>query len=224
MGRGKAAKKQKPDGAGSAGAAGADGGKAAKAAEGLRYRHDGFTPGKQRAFLEGLKETGCVEDACRAARISDTTAYRTRRICPDFARRWNVALAMAATPVDMIAFERATIGADKTIIRDGKVVQIERRPSDVILRAIMQNTARGREAAGREAMKKELKRELAEERRALDERLEDQTAESLAALIETVRRRKIEKEGYTEGPDGGLLPPGYRLVRDEGPGAAGAAG
>lgn len=217
MGRQGKAEEREP---GSAGKGDADGDKPAK---GLRYRHDGFTPGKQRAFLEGLKETGCVEDACRAAGISDTTAYRTRRKLPEFARSWNVALAMAATPVDMIAFERATIGADKVIIREGKVVQIERRPSDVILRAIMQNTTRGRDAAEREAMKAELKRELYQERLAERDRFDKTLADELMGMIARTREGMVLTQGYTLGPDGQLAPPGYRVVRDDGRGAEAGA-
>src|SRR6476469_3327403 len=44
----------------------------------IRPRHDGFTPAKQRKFFEALRETGCIRDACRAARISKTTVDRWR--------------------------------------------------------------------------------------------------------------------------------------------------
>jgi hypothetical protein len=36
----------------------------------IRPRRDGFTPAKQRTFFEALRETGCIRDACRVARIS----------------------------------------------------------------------------------------------------------------------------------------------------------
>ena len=32
----------------------------------LRYRHDGWTPERQQAFIEALAGCGCVDAACRA--------------------------------------------------------------------------------------------------------------------------------------------------------------
>ncbi len=104
----------------------------------LRFRHDGFTPEKRQAFLAALEQTGCVDDACRMAGISDTTAYRTREKLPDFARAWNAALARAAMPLRALAWERATQGAEIKLIRDGKHVESRFKPSDSMLRLLMQ--------------------------------------------------------------------------------------
>jgi hypothetical protein len=117
-------------------ALGQTGGEARK--ERLRLRHDGFTPARQKAFLKTLGETGCVRDACRVAGVSSTTAYRCRERLAGFAERWDTALAMAATELEAVAWKRAVEGVEVQTIRKGKVVASVKKPSDSILRLLMQ--------------------------------------------------------------------------------------
>lgn len=165
----------------------------ARKAAALRPRHDGFTPARQRIFLETLRETGCILDACRSAGISSTTAYNARQRLPDLEKKWDLALAMVATPIEMIAYERATVGAERTVIREGKVVQTERKPSDTILRTLMLNGQRGREAAvgaaEREKIRAEVRRELELEQKRDGVATHEELVAALAKRIAAVKRR-----------------------------------
>lgn len=42
-------------------------------------RHDGWTPDRQRAFIEALADTGSVAAACKAVDMSERGAYHLRR-------------------------------------------------------------------------------------------------------------------------------------------------
>jgi hypothetical protein len=63
----------------------------------VRYRKDGWTPQRQRAFILGLAETGAVLAACRRVGKSAEAAYRLSRR-PDaaaFRAAWETALRLA---------------------------------------------------------------------------------------------------------------------------------
>ncbi|TMJ17414.1 MAG: hypothetical protein E6G92_13920 [Alphaproteobacteria bacterium] len=103
-----------------------------------RQRHDGFTPKKQRRFFKALGRTGCLSDAARKAGISRNTVRRHRIKWPDFEAKVQAALAMAATELETIAWKRAVEGVPEVVIRDGKVAWIKIKPSDAILRLLLQ--------------------------------------------------------------------------------------
>jgi hypothetical protein len=103
-----------------------------------RQRHDGFTPKKQRRFFKALGRTGCLSDAARKAGISRNTVRRHRIKWPDFEARVQAALAMAATELETIAWQRAVEGVPEVVIRGGKVAWIKIKPSDAILRLLLQ--------------------------------------------------------------------------------------
>lgn len=157
----------------------------------LRYRHDGFTPERRRVFLETLSEQGIVSLAARQAGVSRTTARRWRDKAPGFAREWDLALARASTPIDLIAFERATIGAERVVMHEGKVVLTERKPSDTILRTMMLTAAAAKARAHGDPQKREA------------------VVQDIMAKIEKLKN----PHGWPKGPEGALVPPGYRLVR-----------
>ena len=102
-----------------------------------RVRHDGWTPQRQRAFLQALSETGCVRDACARARISTTSAYRMRRRSEAFDRAWRRALAKVAPTIEQAAFERAVNGWEEPVWHGGKIVGHRRRYSDGLLRLLL---------------------------------------------------------------------------------------
>lgn len=60
----------------------------------LRHRHDGWTPERQRAFIEHLADTLCPETAAAAVGMSVRTAYELRRRAgaEGFAAAWDAAL------------------------------------------------------------------------------------------------------------------------------------
>jgi len=104
----------------------------------LRYRHDGWTAAKQRAFLQALGETSCVRDACRAAGRSSALAYRLRARSAAFAAAWDTAQEMAATVLEQVAFQRAVIGVEEPVWYYGKQVGTRTRYSDAMLRLLIQ--------------------------------------------------------------------------------------
>lgn len=74
------------------------------------YRHNGWTPERQRAFIGGLADTGCVSRAARMVNVAQTNCYTLRRApgAEEFRRAWDAALdcglaqmkdiALTATP------------------------------------------------------------------------------------------------------------------------------
>ena len=60
----------------------------------LRYRHDGWTPERQRAFIEHLADILCVETAAERVGMSGESAYRLRRRAgaEGFSAAWDAAL------------------------------------------------------------------------------------------------------------------------------------
>ncbi len=103
----------------------------------LRLRHDGFTPPRQKKFLKALRKTGTVMDACRVARISSTTAYRTKRRLPRFASLWDSALDMAGSEIETLAWQRGVEGIEEPVYYYGKFSHMRRKRSDAIFRMIL---------------------------------------------------------------------------------------
>jgi hypothetical protein len=102
------------------------------------WKRDGFTPAKKAIAVEAVGKYGNVTDAARVAGISDTTFYRHLNKDPEFARLCELARTRAAQPLEALAWQRATQGAPETIIRGGEVVQIKVKPSDSVLRLLLQ--------------------------------------------------------------------------------------
>ena len=44
-----------------------------------RYRHDGWTPERQRAFIHALADTGCVDRAARMVKMAQANCHALRR-------------------------------------------------------------------------------------------------------------------------------------------------
>ena len=145
-------------------------------AKGPRWRIDGFTPEKRRVFLAALGQHGTMRDAARIAGVSTQTVGRHRRKWADFARACETARMQAAGPLEAIAWERAVVGAEQRIIRKGELVEVRRKPSDAMLRMLLQ--AANPEAFGRtggasprqiEALKARLRAEVEQELRGTPE-------------------------------------------------------
>ena len=115
-----------------------------RAAKPYRPRHDGFTPARQKIFFKVLKKSGCIEDACRACGISTNTVRRWRNRWADFDEKVECALAIASVELDMIAYKRATEGAEEKVFRDGKLISTKIKPSDAMLRLLMQGANPGK--------------------------------------------------------------------------------
>ena len=103
-----------------------------------RVRHDGWTGEKQRGFLEALGRCGNVRDAVRAVGMSNVSAYRLRKVDPAFGEAWDAALKRASVSLEAVAFARAVEGAEEVVIRRGEEVSRKRKPSDSLLRMLLQ--------------------------------------------------------------------------------------
>jgi hypothetical protein len=102
-----------------------------------RQRHDAFAAAKKRAVLRALAKTGCILDAARAAGASPRTVYRHQESDPRFAEHCRIALAMAATPIELTAWQRAVEGVEQEFACGGEV-HVRRRYSDGLLRLLLQ--------------------------------------------------------------------------------------
>lgn len=100
-----------------------------------RYRHDGWTPERQKAFIEALADTGCVDRAARMVNIAQTNAYRLRREpgAEGFRRAWDAALDFGLKRLKDIAFERAIEGQLVPVFVGGKLMGFRRKRNDALL-------------------------------------------------------------------------------------------
>lgn len=100
---------------------------------GYRKRHDGWNQHRLQRFLDVLAHTGCVEDACRCAGMSDVAPYRAKKKYPLFAAAWEEALDRSRQGLIAIAYQRAVEGRETVIIRKGEEYERKIEPSDAML-------------------------------------------------------------------------------------------
>lgn len=101
-----------------------------------KRRKDGWSPGKQRAFIETLADTGSVATAAYSVGMSESSAYRLRRApgAAAFDRAWSAAIDAASKKLLDAAFERALVGTDEPVFdRNGNRVGRRLRQSDRLL-------------------------------------------------------------------------------------------
>jgi hypothetical protein len=100
-----------------------------------RYRHNGWTPERQRAFIGWLAVTGCVERAARMVNIAQTNCYELRRApgAEGFRRSWDAALDFAVPKLKDIAFQRAIEGELVPVFSGGKLMGFRRKYNDKLL-------------------------------------------------------------------------------------------
>jgi hypothetical protein len=95
----------------------------------LRYRHDGWTPGRQEDFIRALAACGCVEEAARRVGLSSSSAYdlRARPEAQSFRLAWEAALDMAMPRMTDAAISRAIYGVPVPHFYKGEQVGEHRR-------------------------------------------------------------------------------------------------
>lgn len=100
-----------------------------------RYRHDGWTPERQRAFIAALADTGCVDRSARMVNIAQTNCYELRRAegAEEFRRAWDAALDFGLLRLKDIAFERAIEGQLIPVFSAGKLMGYRRKRNDALL-------------------------------------------------------------------------------------------
>lgn len=101
-----------------------------------KRRHDGWTPEKQREFIETLADTGSVVGAARAVGLSKQSAYALRRSkgAEGFAAAWDAAIGQASRLLADVAFDRAINGTEQHVIdREGQHIYTHMRTNDRLL-------------------------------------------------------------------------------------------
>jgi hypothetical protein len=140
----------------------------------LRNRRNGWTPGRQRVFIDCLAECGCVARAARAVSMSPRSAYRLLESegAESFAEAWDQAIARGIEKLRADAIGRAIGGAWVPIVRKGRIVRQEFRHNDRLAIALLSgrkgSVADNRERAS--SRRKHRMKLLAEKRRQEDKR------------------------------------------------------
>lgn len=100
-----------------------------------RYRHDGWTPERQKAFIEALADTGCVTRAAAMVNMAQANCYALRRApgAESFRRAWDAALDFGLKRLKDIAFERAIEGQLVPVFVAGKLLGFRRKRNDALL-------------------------------------------------------------------------------------------
>jgi hypothetical protein len=111
-------------------------------------RHDGWTPGRQRAFILALSRIGMVSPAARAIGMSRKSAYDLlKRAGPEseFAAAWRTALAAGKLVACSNAIERAIEGVEVPYFYRGIQRGTRRVYNDNLLVAALRYFGRGRD-------------------------------------------------------------------------------
>ena len=97
-----------------------------------QVRADGWSPARQRLFLETLAATGIIRSACDAAQISTRAAYalRIRRDGAAFRLGWDAAILIARARLADELLARALTGQEEVIRKDADAGEITRRRHD----------------------------------------------------------------------------------------------
>lgn len=189
-------------------------------------RKDAFTGRRKRKFLKALTKTGCALDACRIVGISNRTAYNHYDSDPEFARLWRLALEMAGTDIELLAWERAVNGVEEEVIQYGKVVGTRLRRSDAMLRLLLQGSNRKKYGPRpgfsrkrllkheRKRMEREMYAQMAAEQPSIEE-VRDTILRRLDAIQRHAEPRKLAA-GWIKDEDGNWIPPGWVRASEAG--------
>lgn len=110
----------------------------------VKYRHDGWTPARQKAFIGALADTGSVSRAARYVNMSPEGAYYLRRRpgSESFRRAWEAALDLGVQRLKDIAYERAIDGQLSPVFVGGKLKGFRRIRNDRLLMFCLRMNAR----------------------------------------------------------------------------------
>jgi len=97
-----------------------------------QIRVDGWSPERQRLFLETLAATGIIRAACEAAAITTRAAYalRIRRDGAAFRLGWDAAILIARARLADDLLARALTGSEDVIRKDADANEITRHRHD----------------------------------------------------------------------------------------------
>ena len=111
-----------------------------------KYRHDGWTAERQRAFIDALAQTGSVKAAARKINMSSEGAYYLRRQpgAESFRAAWEAALDHGVQCLTDIAIDRALEGVPVPVFYKGEVVGEKRWFNDRLLMFVLKHHLRDR--------------------------------------------------------------------------------
>lgn len=114
-----------------------------------KFRHDGWTPERQRAFIAALADTGSVSRAAAMVNMAQTNCYTLRRSAgaESFRRAWEAALDFGVARLKDVAFERAIDGYLEPVFVAGKLMGFRRRHNDALLMFCLRHY--GQDAGGK---------------------------------------------------------------------------
>ena len=108
-------------------------------------RHDGWTPERQRAFLEALAETGSVLAAANRINMASNGAYYLRSApgAESFAAAWSAAVDHGVQSLADIAIERARDGVPVPVFYQGEQIGEKRWYNDRLLMFLLKHRIPG---------------------------------------------------------------------------------
>ena len=183
----------------------------------IKPRHDGWTPDRQRDFIEALADTGSVEAACKHVNMTTVGAYRIRRL-PEgasFAKAWEAALDLGVRRLEDVAMERALNGVEEPFYVYGQHVGTRKKYNDRLLMFMLRNrnperfgvgvgggtgSTKGLNAVGKmekRRLKKKWRKEWEEERAAKASVTAAEVRASIDRKVENLRRQ-VEAERARE--------------------------
>lgn len=114
-----------------------------------RLRHDGWTPERQRAFIEALADTGSVTRAAGMVNMAQRNCYYLKRQpgAEEFRRAWDAALDFGVDRLKDIAFERAIEGELIPFFLNGQLVGYRRKYNNALLMFCIRHY--GQDASGK---------------------------------------------------------------------------
>ncbi len=112
-------------------------------------REHGWSPARQKAFIEALAETASVRRAAQSVNMSRVSAYYLRNHPQggEFKKAWDAALDCGLAHLKDIAFERVIEGDLEPIIYKGVLVGYRRRFSNSLLMFLLRQY--GQDPAGK---------------------------------------------------------------------------
>ncbi len=169
-----------------------------------KYRYDGWTPDRQRAFIAALAETGSVKAAAKRINMSSEGAYFLRRQpgADSFRAAWEAALDHGVQRLLDTAIDRALEGVPVPVFYQGEQCGERRAYNDRLLMFILRHHLSGKEGGpglslgkrSRESIEREAAalcpacREGGEAEAATDAALRDPEAPLTPGIVETLDR------------------------------------
>lgn len=160
-------------------------------------RHDGWTPDRQRAFIEALADTGSVKAAARQVNMAPEGAYQLRRQpdAQEFRAAWEAALDHGIRRLEDVAMDRALNGVEVPVYSYGKLIGTRIVHNDRLVMFILRNRLPERFATGAPprrpdaATLQRLRREWEEQRAAEEAERDAEVAEHVRREMDLIRER-----------------------------------